>query len=881
MSPWKVKSMRQCVRTGLILLFLFVASSSHALGAETEQAHAAEVHPDVSAGCNSLGRSHGGSYEGALTALVDESAVRLAWRDLQRLPGDPALGAADAEITVVEFIDYACPYCRRMAGDVLELVDAYPGIQVIFKEFPILGEASKLAAHASIAAARQQGWRTFHAALMGSAQSLTVEEAILAAAETAALDLDLFENDRLDPATAAIVERNRDLASRLGINTTPSIVIAGKVIRGAVSLDCLRLMVESHPDWQPDFGDDAAAWAAFGQNFLDNISLFESTTPALRAFDRAIALDPTEADYFAGRGHALWRDDKPAAVRDFSNAISLEDDDLKLARHYSSRGLLRRLIADDFTSSAFDDHVVYDHAIISSYRKHISSLYDSALKDFDAAIRHNPEDPGIYADRARCLVAIDRWMKTTKNAARIIQDFDKAIALARTHYTDHYIGNEIIGEMLIDRANHLIVGKNYLQAIRDLGQLSEYGDYYIWELLEPVGGDGLGHGFLEQVVGVVPSRVAAFLHQRRSYYWLNLDDHGRAILDADKAIGLSPAVPNHYAARADIRLSMADHDAAIGDYTEAIRLAPDNAGYYISRGKAWSERGNDGEAIADYDKAISLDPGRADYYEFRAIAFEGAGDHLAAVSDFSTAIELTSDDWTRTRYRFNRGVVWWNWAIEQTETHTRIEYYTHAILDFEEWSRRESREAEDRIDDHVISGLYLDESHEIASSVFAKAVELVSGEYAAALHTARANHWYKIGEYDRAILDHEEVVRLDGKNAWAFKEFAWLLATGPAQWRDGERAVELARHALTLTDEAYIRDTLAAALVEAGDPAAALLEYEKAMIMDSTLIGEYQLFLRLLGHDNVEVNDKYDAATRNALEACLRLGCQMRIPDAD
>ena len=802
MPPRKVKSMRQCVWMGLILLFLFAAASGRALGAETDQSHAAEVPPDTSAICDTLGRSNGGGYEGALTALVDETAVRSAWRDLQRLPGDPTLGASEAGITVVEFIDYACPYCRGMAGDVLGLVDAYPGIQVIFKEFPILGEASEIAAHASIAASRQHGWGAFHAALMGSAQNLSVEEAILAAAEAAALNLDLFENDRVDPATAVVVERNRDLARRLGIDTTPSIVVDGKIIRGAVSLECLKLMVESHPDWQPEFGDDAAAWAAFGQNFLDNKSLFESTTPALRAFDRAIALDPTQADYFAGRGRSLWPDDKPAAVRDFSNAISLEENDLKRARHYRSRGLLHRLIADDFKSFVVYDYIVYDYAIVDSYREHIASLYDAALKDYDAAIRLNPEDPEFYADRARSLVAIDRWMNTSTNAARIIQEFDKAIALARTRYADHDFGNEIIDKMLRERANRLVIEKKYLQAICDLGQMSEYGDHYIWELLEPAGGDGLGQNFLEQAVGVVPRKVAAFLHQRRSYYWLKLGDHDRAIVDADKAIGLSPAVPNLYATRADIRLSMAEYDKAIGDYTEAIRLAPDNAEYYVYRGKAWHESANHLEAITDFDQAISLDSWRADYYALRAIAFEGSGDYLAAVSDFSTAIELTSDNWKST-------------------------------------------------------------------------------QYAAALHRARAYHWYEMEEYDRAIGDYEEAVRLDGTNAWAYNGLAWMLAIGPAQWRDGERAVELARQALALADEAYIRDTLAAALVEAGDPAAALLEYEKAMNMDPTLIGDYQLFLSLLGHDTVKVNDVYDAATRDALEVCLRSGCQMTLPESD
>ena len=154
------------------------------------------------------------------------SAIDRHWQKLAASAGDPAIGASpeEARATLVEFIDYACGYCRKAAPFVLSLTDKYPHLRVVFKEFPILGEASYEAARASVAAARQPGWRPFHEALMAPSFGLSVDDAIHRAAVAAGLDLEQLASDMRSAETKWVIERNLQLARSLGINSTPTVV---------------------------------------------------------------------------------------------------------------------------------------------------------------------------------------------------------------------------------------------------------------------------------------------------------------------------------------------------------------------------------------------------------------------------------------------------------------------------------------------------------------------------------------------------------------------------------------------------------------------------------------------------------------------------------
>ena len=156
------------------------------------------------------------------------------WEELTGTEGDPTLGPEKAEVTLVEFFDYRCGYCRRVLPEVMALSEAHPELRIVFKEFPILGPASTLAARASLAAVRQGRWDEFHKALMSSAGG--VDEAhVLEIARGAGLDPERLRSDMRAPGIEATLERNRALADKLGITGTPAFVVNNTLVPGALS----------------------------------------------------------------------------------------------------------------------------------------------------------------------------------------------------------------------------------------------------------------------------------------------------------------------------------------------------------------------------------------------------------------------------------------------------------------------------------------------------------------------------------------------------------------------------------------------------------------------------------------------------------------------
>ena len=156
-------------------------------------------------------------------------------------PGDPTLGPDEARGVIVEFIDYACPYCRRMAGDVVRLTETHPEVQIVFKEYPIISDhASGLAARASVATAGDSRWKAFHAGLMGSTPGVGIEEAILEAADAAGIDADQLEEGMFSAQTEATIQRGCRLAHELGVSATPTFVVWGLVVEGALPATMLQ-----------------------------------------------------------------------------------------------------------------------------------------------------------------------------------------------------------------------------------------------------------------------------------------------------------------------------------------------------------------------------------------------------------------------------------------------------------------------------------------------------------------------------------------------------------------------------------------------------------------------------------------------------------------
>ena len=171
-----------------------------------------------------------------------EAAISANADELFGDPETPTRGGSEAAITLVEFFDYRCPHCRRAKRVLDHIVAADPDVRIIYKEFPILGPRSVLAARAALAARVQGKYLAFHDALMAAEGSFDREH-IFSVAVSVGLDPDLLSRDMNDPAIDNLIERNQRLARALGVNSTPNFVLGQRLIRGAPNLKQLREMI--------------------------------------------------------------------------------------------------------------------------------------------------------------------------------------------------------------------------------------------------------------------------------------------------------------------------------------------------------------------------------------------------------------------------------------------------------------------------------------------------------------------------------------------------------------------------------------------------------------------------------------------------------------
>lgn len=161
--------------------------------------------------------------------------------------GDPAFGAdaATADVTLVEFFDYRCGYCKRSLEGVMSLAESDPKLRVVLKEFPILGPESVAAARASLAANRVDPSRymDFHVALMRHRGGFDAAS-LLAVAAAAGYDPSAVEAAMADDAITIQIRNGYEIAEALGIRGTPAFVVGDQVISGAVGPDALRRAIE-------------------------------------------------------------------------------------------------------------------------------------------------------------------------------------------------------------------------------------------------------------------------------------------------------------------------------------------------------------------------------------------------------------------------------------------------------------------------------------------------------------------------------------------------------------------------------------------------------------------------------------------------------------
>ena len=163
--------------------------------------------------------------------------------EIFRSASSPVIGNAQGDVTLVEFFDYQCGYCKRAQPDLERLVKQDSGLKVVLKEFPILGPASVTAARASLAAQKQDKYLDFHTKLMGFKGPLT-DEVVYTVAGQVGLDLDKLKRDMNDPSVVSELRDNMDLAQKLGVQGTPAFVINDQIIPGAVGFDALKSQID-------------------------------------------------------------------------------------------------------------------------------------------------------------------------------------------------------------------------------------------------------------------------------------------------------------------------------------------------------------------------------------------------------------------------------------------------------------------------------------------------------------------------------------------------------------------------------------------------------------------------------------------------------------
>ncbi len=245
--------MHRIFRLGLVLAIpLMLAVGASGLRAEHDAATPSQVileqsihdyllnHPDVIIEVLDILRATQASSETeqAQQTLADQRQT--IFND----PTSPVGGNPDGDVTIVEFFDYFCGYCKRVMPDLIAVMDDDTGIRFVYKEFPILGPDSVVAARVALAAHRQapEKYEALHVALMSSRPRLNEASALLIAGEFG-YDVERLRDDMDSPEIDRILGHNNALAEQLGIRGTPGFVIGNQVIGGAIDMETLLLLI--------------------------------------------------------------------------------------------------------------------------------------------------------------------------------------------------------------------------------------------------------------------------------------------------------------------------------------------------------------------------------------------------------------------------------------------------------------------------------------------------------------------------------------------------------------------------------------------------------------------------------------------------------------
>jgi protein-disulfide isomerase len=157
---------------------------------------------------------------------------------------DAVIGNPKGDVTLVEFMDYNCGWCKKSMVEMQALIKADPKVRVVMKEFPIFGEGSEYAARAALASVKQSKYWQLHQAMFASEVKITPEVVDQIAVEQG-LDLAKLKADMQDPAIAANIQKTNILAQTLLFTGTPAFIVDNQISPGYVPVDTLQNMVVS------------------------------------------------------------------------------------------------------------------------------------------------------------------------------------------------------------------------------------------------------------------------------------------------------------------------------------------------------------------------------------------------------------------------------------------------------------------------------------------------------------------------------------------------------------------------------------------------------------------------------------------------------------
>ncbi len=174
----------------------------------------------------------------------DKASAALVTRRHELLddPDAPIAGNPKGDVTVVEFFDYRCPYCKQVVPAIDALLAEDKQLRFVFKEFPVLGADSVVAARAALASRKQGKYDAMHRALMTTKGQINAE-AVFKMAGSVGLDAERLKRDMADPEIDRMLKANTKLAEALEIRGTPAFVVGDEIVPGAISLNALKQLI--------------------------------------------------------------------------------------------------------------------------------------------------------------------------------------------------------------------------------------------------------------------------------------------------------------------------------------------------------------------------------------------------------------------------------------------------------------------------------------------------------------------------------------------------------------------------------------------------------------------------------------------------------------